>query len=410
MQEDLEGLRLETAADRPAVARGGKPCARVSDPILQARDAQLNHVDFELSRAIKGREMAGLLFNRERQLRKEDANRHMVELEKVRGIAEDGRTQISEYESRLEQMHIKLAATENELRKSQHLVSSLRKEVESHAADHSNEKEEQAAEDAARVQCVDRLENLTATWDAFKESQARSNEEALAAVHANEVTIYFDSDAGDSEGAPGSLSPNPPTFSPTVPQKTAMAPETDAPDLCCVPLAKKTAMAPETSTGAAPDLSSVAVPSLSDEEHSSNESTAICSTPSLPSAASAPQSDSERSEVVADSGGDNADEIGSAEDDPEKDESDDKEKGVSSTSGSCVSAIPQARADSQPPQYILDNWATCSSSSSSSSSPSSSSSSSSSSSTSSNSSTPQALADSELPPHILNNWAPSSSS
>lgn len=38
-----------------------------------------------------------------------------------------------EYESSLEQMRVKLAATENELFKSQHLVSSLRKEVGSHA-------------------------------------------------------------------------------------------------------------------------------------------------------------------------------------------------------------------------------------------------------------------------------------
>lgn len=56
------------------------------DPVLLQiqHDAQLKRVKFELDKAIKGRAMAGLLFNREQQLRKEDADRHMVELEEVR--------------------------------------------------------------------------------------------------------------------------------------------------------------------------------------------------------------------------------------------------------------------------------------------------------------------------------------
>ncbi|CAM9235393.1 unnamed protein product, partial [Laminaria digitata] len=122
---------LEVAANRPvsAVARGGTPCARVSDPILQARDAQLKDINCELSRAVEGRAIAVLLLHREQQLRKEDAERHMVELEEARDIAEDSWKLICECESALEQTCTELAATEKELSKSQHLVSSLRKEV-----------------------------------------------------------------------------------------------------------------------------------------------------------------------------------------------------------------------------------------------------------------------------------------
>ena len=216
------------------------------------------------------------------------------------------------------------------------------------------------------------------------------------------MTISYDGHANDGDEAPKystSSSPKPSTFPADLAKNTAIPPETGAPDLLSAPHAKKTSMAPETHTGA-PDLSTPVAPSPPDKEHTSCESTSMCSTSikSAPSVPPALQSNSERSEPDDSLGEDEPDEVDSNEDNAEEDDSGDGESDeddsdgaetvVSSTSGSAVPSTPQARADSQVPQHILDNWASSSSSSS----------------------APQARADSQLPEHIVNNWVSCSSS
>ena len=92
--------------------------------------------------------------------------------------------------------------------------------------------------------------------------------------------------------------PTPPTFPAALAKNTAVAPETGASYLLSPPRAEKTAMAPETQIDA-PDLSSPVIPSSPDREHSSCESTAVCSVAitTTPPAPTALQSDSEPSEL-----------------------------------------------------------------------------------------------------------------
>ena len=130
-------------------------------------------------------------------------------------------------------------------------------------------------------------------------------------------------------------------------------------------------MTPETETGAL-DLSSPVVSSPLDKEHSSCECTTICSTSTSRPAPPALQFGCEYSELDDSSGEDESDEIesnedDSGEDDSDEDNSDAEETRASSTSATSSSSIPQARADGDLPQHIMDTWASSSSSSSSSS-------------------------------------------
>ena len=98
----------------------------------------------------------------------------------------------------------------------------------------------------------------------------------------------------------------------------------------------------------------------------------MCSTSTSRPAPPALQSGRERWELDDSSGEGESDEIDSNEDDSGEDDSDEdnsdaEETRASSTSATSSSSIPQARADGDLPQHIMDTWASSSSSSSSSS-------------------------------------------
>ena len=154
-------------------------------------------------------------------------------------------------------------------------------------------------------------------------------------------------------------------------------------------------MAPKTETVSTPDPSSLVAPSSPDNELSSCEATAMCSTSTSPSAPPALQSDSERSALInGASGEEDSDKYDSNTDDSDKDysegdDSDHEEAEVASTTpDSSLSFIPGAQTDNVLPQHIVNNWASCSSSPS----------------------IPQAQAEKDLPAHIMSNCASCSSS
>ena len=84
MQKKLADVKLEVADGRSAVVRAGKLCAWAPTPLIELQETMFKRFKCQMKKAIAGRAMANLLFNREQQLRKDETDRYMVELKEVR--------------------------------------------------------------------------------------------------------------------------------------------------------------------------------------------------------------------------------------------------------------------------------------------------------------------------------------